>query len=102
MVRVAINGFGRIGRLCFRLMEEDPDYEVVAINDLTDAAVGDKEIINNRFNMKFEDGKNKMDMVLTYTSNYSLNLIPYVNTGLTEKGPHITQVKTIITKEFKE
>ena len=37
MVRVAINGFGRIGRLCFRLMEEDPDYEVVATNDLTDA-----------------------------------------------------------------
>ena len=37
MVRVAINGFGRIGRLCFRLMEEDPDFEVVAINDLTDA-----------------------------------------------------------------
>jgi glyceraldehyde 3-phosphate dehydrogenase len=38
MVKVAINGFGRIGRLCFRLMEEDPDFEVVAINDLTDAA----------------------------------------------------------------
>ena len=37
MVRVAINGFGRIGRLCFRLMEEDPDFEVVAVNDLTDA-----------------------------------------------------------------
>lgn len=37
MVKVAINGFGRIGRLCFRLMEEDADYEVVAINDLTDA-----------------------------------------------------------------
>ena len=37
MVKVAINGFGRIGRLCFRLMEEDKDYEVVAINDLTDS-----------------------------------------------------------------
>ena len=37
MVKVAINGFGRIGRLVFRLMEEDPDFEVVAINDLTDA-----------------------------------------------------------------
>src|SRR5699024_6057976 len=37
MVKVAINGFGRIGRLAFRLMEEDPDFEVVAINDLTDA-----------------------------------------------------------------
>ena len=37
MIRVAINGFGRIGRLAFRLMEENEDYEVVAINDLTDA-----------------------------------------------------------------
>ncbi len=37
MIKVAINGFGRIGRLVFRLMEEDPDFEVVAINDLTDA-----------------------------------------------------------------
>ncbi len=37
MIKVAINGFGRIGRLVFRIMEEDPDFEVVAINDLTDA-----------------------------------------------------------------
>ena len=37
MIRVAINGFGRIGRLVFRIMEEDPNFEVVAINDLTDA-----------------------------------------------------------------
>jgi len=37
MKRVAINGFGRIGRLVFRIMEEDPELEVVAINDLTDA-----------------------------------------------------------------
>lgn len=36
-VRVAINGFGRIGRLVFRVIQEDPDVEVVAINDLTDA-----------------------------------------------------------------
>lgn len=36
-VKVAINGFGRIGRLAFRLMNEDVNYEVVAINDLTDA-----------------------------------------------------------------
>lgn len=36
MIKVAINGFGRIGRLVFRLMEEDPSFEVVAINDLTD------------------------------------------------------------------
>lgn len=37
-IKVAINGFGRIGRLAFRMMEEDADFEIVAINDLTDAA----------------------------------------------------------------
>lgn len=36
MVRVAINGFGRIGRLAFRQIFEDPEMKVVAINDLTD------------------------------------------------------------------
>ena len=77
-------------------------YSEHGLNDLADEAVKDKEIINNRFNMKFEEGKNKMDMVLTYTSNYSLTLVPYVNTGLTEKGPHITQVKTILTREMNK
>lgn len=36
-VKVAINGFGRIGRLAFRQMFDDADFEVVAINDLTDS-----------------------------------------------------------------
>lgn len=35
-VKVAINGFGRIGRLAMRLMVENPEFEAVAINDLTD------------------------------------------------------------------
>ena len=35
-MKIAINGFGRIGRLVFRLMEEDSYFDVVAINDLTD------------------------------------------------------------------
>lgn len=33
-LRVGINGFGRIGRLAYRAMADDPDIEVVAINDL--------------------------------------------------------------------
>ena len=37
MIKVAINGFGRIGRLVFRIMEESSEFEVVAINDLTDS-----------------------------------------------------------------
>jgi glyceraldehyde 3-phosphate dehydrogenase len=36
-VKIAINGFGRIGRLAFRLMADNPEFEIVAINDLTDA-----------------------------------------------------------------
>jgi glyceraldehyde 3-phosphate dehydrogenase len=35
-IKVGINGFGRIGRLAFRAMENDPALEVVAVNDLTD------------------------------------------------------------------
>lgn len=34
---IAINGFGRIGRLIFKIAQNDPDLKVVAINDLTDA-----------------------------------------------------------------
>lgn len=36
-IRVAINGFGRIGRLVFKAGQKDPEIEIVAINDLTDA-----------------------------------------------------------------
>ena len=52
--------------------------------------------------MEFENGRNKLDMIITYTSNYSLNMIPYVNTGETDAGPHITQIKTILTREFNK
>ena len=37
MIKVAINGFGRIGRLALRKMINDPFFDVVAINDLTDS-----------------------------------------------------------------
>ena len=36
-IKVAINGFGRIGRLVFRVLQEREGYEIVAINDLADA-----------------------------------------------------------------
>ena len=38
-IRIGINGFGRIGRLFFRVLATRPkDFEVVGINDLADAA----------------------------------------------------------------
>lgn len=77
-------------------------YSSNGLNDLVNDNVKDTEIIDKRFNLQLEDGKNKLDMVLTYTSNYSATIVPYVNTGLTETGAHITQFKTYITKVFNK
>ena len=81
---------------------EEVFFSSHGLNDLVDDVVKDSELIANRMNMNFADGKNKMDMVITYTSNYSLNMISYVNTGETDAGPHITQIKTILTREFNK
>ena len=37
IIKVGINGFGRIGRRVFRLLLQHPEIEVVAINDIADA-----------------------------------------------------------------
>ena len=89
------------------LDENGKEYTYVStkgLDDLVDAAVAGKELIDSRFSMNYAEsrGKNKMDMVLTYTSAYSSTIVPYINTGLTETGPHITQIKTLITREFNK
>ena len=77
-------------------------YSKHGLSDLVDDGVGDKEIIKNRFELNYANGKNKIDLMMTYTSNYSMNIIQYVNTGLTESGPHITQIKSLITRLFND
>ena len=72
------------------------------LNDLVDDEIKDTEIIHSRMNMNFSDGRNKLDMVIAYTSTYSARMISYVNTGETDSGPHITQIKAIITREFNK
>ena len=72
------------------------------LSDYVDQKVKDKEIIDNRFCSKFKVGKESIDFILTYTTSYTGTIIPYVNTGLTEKGPHITLIKGLITKEFNK
>ena len=74
--------------------------EQKGLDSLVDFAVKTNELMNNRFHMNYENGKNKLDMVFTYTSKYSSTIIPYVNTGLTETGQHITQIKSTITRVF--
>ena len=67
MVRVAINGFGRIGRTFFRLAYGNPNFEVVAVNDLGDlenlAYLLKYDTVYGRspFNVDFNNGKLLVD-----------------------------------------
>ena len=65
MVNVAINGFGRIGRLAFRQMFEAEGYEVVAINDLTSpkmlAHLLKYDTAQGGFGGKFGEGKHTVE-----------------------------------------
>ena len=63
MKRVAINGFGRIGRLVFRIIEEDNDLEVVAINNLTDA----KQLA---YLLKYDTNHRRYEEEVSYDENH--------------------------------
>jgi glyceraldehyde 3-phosphate dehydrogenase len=79
MIRVAINGFGRIGRLAFRVMSQRSDIEVVAINDLTD----NKTLAHL---LKFDSVHGKFNGTVEYTDN-ALIVNGKSITGLAEKDP---------------
>lgn len=72
------------------------------IDDLVDDSVKNNEILKNRLRIQYQNNKDKLDLSLTYSNGYSTSIIPYVNTGFTSSGPHITQIKTIITREFNK
>jgi DNA gyrase/topoisomerase IV subunit B len=75
---------------------------VNGLNDLVDEATKDKEIINNRLSVDYAEDKYKLNLVMTYTNNYSSTFVAYVNTGLTDTGAHITQLKTTLTREMNK
>jgi glyceraldehyde 3-phosphate dehydrogenase len=58
MKKIAINGFGRIGRMCFRSLIQNENVEIVAINDLTDvptlAHLLKYDSVHGRFALKVE------------------------------------------------
>lgn len=63
-IRVAINGFGRIGRVSTRIMLERPDISIVAINDLTDtktlAHLFKYDSVHRGFNGEVSAGENEL------------------------------------------
>ena len=61
-----------------------------------------KELLKHRFELKYNKDKYSIDLILTYIDSYFPTFISYVNTGLTETGPHITQLKTTLTRELNK
>jgi len=63
-IRLAINGFGRIGRMVFRAAFSHPDVEVIAINDLTDAATMAHllayDTVHGKFDVEIDAGDGEM------------------------------------------
>lgn len=92
--------------LCEGLVIEYNGKEYFSKNGLKDYVDNNlkrgTEILKNRFYLNHKQGKNQINLAMTYTSEYSSRIIPYVNTGLTESGTHITQIKTTLTKEFNK
>ena len=72
MIKVAINGFGRIGRLVFRIMANDPEFDIVAINDLTDAE-------QLAYLLKYD----------TNHRNYNVDVINFVDNNIVVDGKKI-------------
>ncbi len=62
-VKVAINGFGRIGRLAFRQMFGNKDFDIVAINDLTDAR-------QLAYLLRYDTSQGRYDKEISYEDNY--------------------------------
>ena len=63
--RIAINGFGRIGRLTFRKLYDMPDVQIVGINDLTDPAT-------LAHLLKFDSAQGRFDKEISIEGEYLL------------------------------
>ena len=90
MVKVAINGFGRIGRLAFRQMFDAEGYEVVAINDLTSpkmlAHLLKYDTAQGGFTGRIGEGKHK---------------VSYIDDVLEEDGKTVKEPGAIVVDDKK-
>lgn len=78
------------------------DEEIVhenGIQDLLKKHLGKEiEIINNPLIIQEKKDKQSISLAMSYTTRGSSNIVPYVNCGLTSTGPHITSIKSTITR----
>ena len=72
------------------------------IQDLLEKNLNNIEIINNRFIFQEKKDKQSLKVAMTYSSKNSSTIIPYVNCGITTAGPHITSIKSTITRALNK
>ena len=73
------------------------------IEDLLSSTLGENfEIINSHLIIQEKQGKQKLDLALTYSAKSSTEIVAYVNCGLTTAGPHITGIKSCITRTLNK
>ena len=73
------------------------------IQDLLSRSLGNSiSILNNIFTIQEQRDKQKIDLALTYCDKSSSTIVPYVNCGLTTAGPHITSIKSCITRTLNK
>jgi len=78
------------------------DEEIVhenGIQDLLKKHLGKEiEIINNPLIIQEKKDKQSISLAMSYTTRGSSSIVPYVNCGVTSAGPHITSIKSTITR----
>ncbi len=73
------------------------------IQDLLFRSLGNGiSILNNNFIIQEQRDKQKLDLALTYCDKSSSTIVSYVNCGLTTAGPHITNIKSCITRTLNK
>lgn len=77
-------------------------HEPGGLNSLMDKRVAGKELFTNRFNIERELGKDKINICLTYTTNYSDDVSAYVNLGHTDSGAHISAMKSSFVRAINK
>lgn len=91
--------FNDICCLCndLTIVFNDKEIHHSSIEDIISIKAGNNiEIVDNHFLIEDKNFK----LAMTFTSSSVANIIPYVNYGLTDQGPHITSIKSTITRVF--
>ena len=91
--------FNDICCLCndLTIVFNDKEIHHSSIEDIVSIKAGNNiEIVDNHFLIEDKNFK----LAMTFTSSSMANIIPYVNYGLTDQGPHITSIKSTITRVF--